>query len=155
LSVSLLSQLERGVTSPSINSLLSLAHVLHVSVFDLFTTSRPGEEVVRADRHRKVELRHGNLVYELLSPNSHGRFEVWLGRASEASPEDEGHDIASTHGAEEFLLVLDGQLQVTIGDTEHLLHAGDSVQFDSGRQHVLRAKTKTVTFLSVVAPPTL
>src|SRR5215472_14111790 len=70
LSVSLLSQLERGATSPSIHSLKRIAEALQLSIFQLLAGDAPAQFVVRADRRRRVILQEGDLDYELLSPDA-------------------------------------------------------------------------------------
>ena len=45
----------------------------------------------------------------------------------------------NTHEGQEFNYVLEGELEITIGKKITVLHAGDSVMFDSTMPHALRA----------------
>jgi quercetin dioxygenase-like cupin family protein len=48
-------------------------------------------------------------------------------------------DIVRVHPGEEWLYVLRGRLRLRLGDTAHLLDAGDSAHFDSLTPHRLAA----------------
>ena len=154
VSASLLSQLERGVTTPSIGTLKKLAEVLQVSVFHLM----PGEEqgkhgVVRANRRRRLVLEHDELKYELLSPHTRGRLEVWHGRLA---PGASAGSEESTHPSEEFILVLHGEMEITIGGDAYLLKPGDSIQYDGRQPHGIQCiGTQNLEFISALTPPTL
>jgi quercetin dioxygenase-like cupin family protein len=45
--------------------------------------------------------------------------------------------VVYTHDGEEFIYVLSGQLELTVGRTKHLLEKGDSLHFDSTKRHIL------------------
>ena len=155
VSASLLSQIERGVTQPSISTLKRTAEALGISIF-LLMPSEDGPSagmVVRASRRRRVVLEHENLKYELLSPNARGKLEVWQGRLE---PGATSGSEPSTHPSEEFILVLSGEMQITIGATEHVLERGDSIQYDGSQPHTIVALgTNELRFISALTPPTL
>src|SRR5258708_16456038 len=58
LSTSLISQLERGVTSPSLQSVRLLAEALQVSIFQLLAADTRGYSYVPADRRRELVMPH-------------------------------------------------------------------------------------------------
>lgn len=153
VSASLVSQLERGITAPSMQTLRRVAEALGVSVFQLLGDGEPQHKVVRADRRRKVVLQEEQLAYELLSPNVKGRLEAWLGRLD---PGASSGSEPSTHPSEEFLLILAGRMEFTIDGEVHHLERGDSIQYDGNRPHRIAALgTEQLQFLSVLTPPTL
>ena len=47
---------------------------------------------------------------------------------------------ASSHGGEEFLFVLTGQIEITMNSQSYVLDQGDSIYFDAQQPHTLRAK---------------
>ncbi len=153
LSVSLLSQLERGTTSPSIHSLKRIAGALGVSIFQLLAEESPAQFVVRADRRRKVVLQAGDLDYELLSPDAKRKLEIWLGRlepGASSGPEPAAHD------SEEFIFVLNGQLRIEFGAIAHELGPGDAIQYDGNQPHLIsNPGPGQLEFLSALTPPTL
>lgn len=153
LSVSLLSQLERGATSPSIHSLKRIAAALSVSIFQLLAEDSPGQFVVRADRRRKMILQEGDLDYELLSPDAKRKLEVWFGRleaGASSGPEP------SSHESEEFIFVLQGRMQIQFGDVTHELGPGDAIQYDGNQPHLISSSGPgRLEFISALTPPTL
>lgn len=154
VSPSMISQLERGLTTPSLQTLKRVAEALGISMFQLLPDQSPSAEanlVVRADRRRRVVLHEDQLVYDLLSPNTKGRLEVWSGRmeGGQAGP-------VSIHDSEEFIIVLSGQMEITLGGKSYVLGPGDSIQYDGTVGHSIRAcGTDQLHFISALTPPTL
>lgn len=57
----------------------------------------------------------------------------------------------NSHPGEEFNLVLEGEMELTIGGKAHVLNTGDSMYFNSELPHGMRALNgKSVKFLSVI-----
>ena len=67
---SLLSQIERGLANPSVNSLKSIANALSTPLFTFFTSEVVKEDlIVRGDNRKKVILPgEDNVIYEMLTP---------------------------------------------------------------------------------------
>ena len=161
LSPSLLSQIERGITEPSISSLRKIAEALGVSIFFLIDESpeeesngRPLERrVVRPADRRRVALPHSGLRYELLCPDVSGRMEAWLGVLEPGAATGEA---ARGHLSDEFMLVLSGAAELEYGDETIVLEADDSIYLDGTIAHRLRTVGKrSLCFLSVLSPPVL
>jgi transcriptional regulator with XRE-family HTH domain len=152
LSAGLISQVERGLTDPSLETLRRIARVLDVPLFSLFreAESETAAVVVRRDRRMQVSSPNGGISYQRLSPGS-GKLELLEGTlepgaASAATP--------WSHPSEECVTVLSGRLLVEIGSARHDLGAGDSCYFDSRSPHRYRNPTECRTvFLVAVTPP--
>ena len=158
VSPSLISQVERGLARPSVNTLYALARELDVS-FDelLFSDVRPttgsGEipsrpalqgdgwpasptnPVQRTADRRSIRLASG-VIWERLTteslPNVDFLYVTYeVGGAS--SPEHE----FQRHGGQEWGYVLSGRLGVTIGFDDHVLEPGDAIALDSTVPHRL------------------
>src|SRR5712692_7781862 len=122
VSASLLSQLERDLANPSISTLQRIAQSLHVSVFALLPENGgPPAIVVRPGNRRKLVIQDGQLRYELLSPDANRQMEVWVGRLEPGA--EMGSD-PSSHHSEEFILVLRGRMELSLGDETHVLEEG-------------------------------
>jgi transcriptional regulator with XRE-family HTH domain len=155
VSPSLISQVERGLAKPSVNTLYAMARELEVSLDELlFVDARaapdprvspataspaapgvPSVPVQRAGDRRSIRLASG-VVWERLTAESvpnldflHVTYEV--GGAS--SPEHE----FQRHGGREWGYVLRGRLGVAVGFDEYLLGAGDAIALDSTQPHRL------------------
>ena len=76
LTVSALSQIERGASDPSIASLRRIAQAFDVPMFQFMVGSAQREIVVRRDRRTKLNFADRVLEYELVSADTSGEFEV-------------------------------------------------------------------------------
>ncbi|MEG2789727.1 MAG: helix-turn-helix transcriptional regulator, partial [Romboutsia sp.] len=69
---SLLSQLERGLSNPSLNTIKAISKALDVPLFSFFVDEVNNKElIVKKDNRRKVIFpKNNDIVFELLSPES-------------------------------------------------------------------------------------
>ena len=151
LSTGLISQVERGLADPSLETLRRIAKVLEVPIFSLFQQdSGAVVSVVRKDRRMRVQSPDHDIVYSRVSPGR-GRLEVLHGRlgphsASAAEP--------WSHPSEECLVVLFGALIVEVSGAEYTLEEGDSCYFDSSLPHRYRnPHAESAEFIVTVTPP--
>lgn len=138
------SQVERGMTSPSVHTLFSMVKELGVSLDDLLASVEadapsvntadagpwPGRIVRAADR-RGISL-PGGVKWEMLMPAVEDGFE-FVEYVYEVGGHD-GDDFFRRNGWE-YGLVLEGRLGGAIGFAEFDLEAGDSIAFDSSAPH--------------------
>lgn len=133
LSASLLSLVERGKTSPSIGTLVSVSSALGVHMSDL--VAQPG-----------TGIRHPLVPYaaqaRYSTPNGGERRIVADDRVRglEIAVNDfiEGGESAASplhHGGYEYGLLLSGELTVTLGEETIVLAPGDMVSYDSNIPH--------------------
>lgn len=151
LSVSLLSEIERGLVQPSMSSLKKISRVMGFSSFDFGdeengsteaprTQANPGSaavnyindvKVVRADQRKKLmDPSRSPYMYELLTPDFKRLIEVLYLRWEPGF--SSGPDPIMDPPGEKFVLVLKGGVEYQIGDTVVQLHEGDSVYYPSG-----------------------
>lgn len=126
-----LSQVERDLTSPSVGTLLKVCATLDVAVGELFSAEQG--PLVRAAERAPVRF-GGEGVHEFqLTPAGERRILVLQ---SEIAPGGGSGDEAYALDTEaEFLHVLDGLLEVEVGDTHYRLATGDSLTFDAASAH--------------------
>jgi transcriptional regulator with XRE-family HTH domain len=142
LSAAMLSKIERGQLFPTLPTLLRIALVFSVGLDYFFAGSRdkPVVGIVRRkDRLRFKEKPEGrDISYEFESldyPAVERRMNAYL---AEFMPLAGKALRLHQHPGGEFLYVLHGTLEMTIGDDTHELHAGDSIYFDSSVPHGYR-----------------
>lgn len=155
VSASLLSQLERDRTNPSLATMQRIAQSLGTSLFTLLPddAAQPAVAVVRPDKRRKLVIQQGELRYELLSPDTNRQMEVWMGRLEPGA--EMGAELYS-HASEEFVLVFRGKMQLYLGDGVFQLEEGDSIQYDGNTPHrITNLSDEELMFLSALTPPTL
>ena len=128
-SVGFLSQVERGLSDPSIHDLQKLARALSVptSWFFAHDAADPSDRgyVVRAKTRRRLGRSEDGLVEELLSPDLGGNFEVMLS-VFEENAQSPG---VIHRGIEEAGYIIEGRFNITIGGKPFKLDAGNSFRF--------------------------
>jgi transcriptional regulator with XRE-family HTH domain len=152
VSAGLVSQVERGLTDPSLDTLRRIAQALQVPMFSLFQADTVGEavRVVRRDGRMCIRSPHGHLTYSRVSAGS-GALEVLEGVLD---PGGSSSAELWSHPSEECALVLDGQLTVHVGDEQWVIGEGDSCSFDSRLPHRYVNPTKQpCRFVLAVTPP--
>jgi transcriptional regulator with XRE-family HTH domain len=149
ISVSLLSQVERGLVAPSLDSLRNIAEALGTAPFQLLA-GRSAAQVVR--RQEGIDLDLSEFVeFRLLSPSFDGAFEV--GRWT-LSPGGTNAREARAHAGEEANYLLAGNIRLQIGDEVHELTAGDFITFDARLPHKCEViGNEPATALFIVCPP--
>lgn len=155
LSIGYLSQVERNLSSPSVNVLRDIAIALGVNIswfFEVPEKSQSGEErfIVRKANRRQLRFRSG-ITDSLLTPDLNGQIELLLSRFEPgASSGEEPY----THIGEEAGVVMAGQLELWIDGESFLLSEGDSFNFPSSAPHRYRnpGETESVVIWSITPP---
>ncbi|UHL62618.1 XRE family transcriptional regulator [Paralcaligenes sp. KSB-10] len=154
LTKSYLSKLERGISEPSISTVLRLADAYQISVGQLLGTGEAAQdEIVSVVRvaEREPLLRRGE--------GSSYRYQSMAGRRKIKAmepfiiyPPRVFPDLTSVfpHPGEEFMLVLKGAVEVNVGEREYRLDCGDSVYFDAEFPHRIRTVGRVMAEVLVI-----
>lgn len=152
-SVGWLSQVERDISSPSIDELRALAAALNVplSIFFGQSSAVPEEDgiVVRANTRRRVGSRTAGLVEELLSPDLTDDFEV-IHSVFRAGGELTRNNSRPT---QELGYVVSGRLRVWIGGRQFDLNPGDSFRIRGEPYRWANPHDEDAVVIWVIAPP--
>jgi transcriptional regulator with XRE-family HTH domain len=138
LSIGFLSQIERGLSSPSLRVLATLADVLGVGIAGLFGTKEdaaaaPDAVVTRERQRAQLNLWRTGISKQLLSPAGlEGRLNLFL---VHMEPGGSTGDELYTHDGEEAGLVIEGEMKLTVDAESWTLKHGDSFRFASRRPH--------------------
>jgi len=153
VSAPMLSQVERGETSPTLLVAERIATGLELSLSQLLRLDEgDGVSVVRASERRHGG--EGGHVYEVLTPPHPGlRAEVSRHTlASGASTAGPGDPPMHEPGSRETAVVERGHVRLVCGGTAHALDAGDAVTFDADIPHRFEnAGRGEASFYAVVA----
>ncbi len=153
VSATMLSQVERGNTSPTLSVAGKIAAGLELSLSQLLRLDEAPHVVVsRAADHRR-QVRGGHRIEELTPPLPGLRVDV---SAHELDPGEstggEGDRPMHEPGSRETAVVLEGQLVLVVDEDEHRLDAGDSVTFDADLPHHFQNQSEAATrFIAVIA----
>jgi transcriptional regulator with XRE-family HTH domain len=161
VSASLISQVERGLATPSISALRRIAGALNIPIAALFVghvEASDGESdrksqrlVVRRHERKGLHVPRSKVVYELLTPDLNRKVEfLWL----EYEPGSITHPEPMSHPGEENAICLEGSVVVIIEGQEFTLNEGDSISFDSGRPHQVENRSDDrAVLISAITPP--
>jgi transcriptional regulator with XRE-family HTH domain len=156
VSASFISQLETGKVQPSVSTLFAICAALEIVPNDLFDgegaalapVANPGPtSIFRATpgsapssplhpHERKIIHLDSGVTWESLAPTRSGKTEFMLVRY-DVGGSSTSHERLVRHVGTEYGYVLQGTLEITIGFDTYVLHAGDSLSFDSSRPHRL------------------
>lgn len=145
-------KIEAGEADPSFYRLSKIAKRYNIGVDALLF----GEDahmssyfVTRSGKGKSTE-KHRNYTYEGLATTFRGRKADPFVVTIEPLEGDSRHS-ANNYSGQEFDYVLEGTLEILIGNKELILNPGDSIYFDAQQKHCMRALGgKPVKFLCVV-----
>ena len=156
LTKSTLSKIENGKISPPISTVLRIGQALSVSLADFFSEPKSAPNFVLTRKGKGVPIvRDGSqfgYAYEALALDMPGKkAEPFM---MTIKPSDKSATFK--HGGDEFMFILSGKMEFTVGDETVVLHAGDALYFNPQFPHSARALGKAaVRYLAIFieAPP--
>jgi XRE family transcriptional regulator, regulator of sulfur utilization len=153
VSAPMLSQVERGETSPTLVVADRIAAGLDLSLSQLLRLDEGGHVVLIRATERRMRRHRGHRTEELTPPLPGQRADVSLHRLDPGAVTGRpGDPPLHEPGARETAVVLVGELALLIDEERHDLSAGDSVTFDADLPHRFRNPgDRAAEFLAVVA----
>jgi transcriptional regulator with XRE-family HTH domain len=151
LTASYLSQVERNISMPSIESLRKISGALDIPMFYFFLEPDPPSPVVRRTERRKLIIPNTNVTYELLTPSLNHKMEVIL---VQAEPGNGDVPLIPQINTEECIFVLEGNLEIEVSDEIYQLESGDAIYFEGVLLKRLTPIGDSIArYLSIVTPP--
>ncbi len=133
-------QVERGDVVLPLGLLIKVAKALSLRLADVISRGHEPYTIVRSGEGKSVQRLsqkdggHG-YEYESLAPKKKGKtmepFLVTLYPMERLKSE--------SHEGQEFIFVLEGQVEITLENKVHVLSKGDAVYYDSNDNHFVRA----------------
>jgi transcriptional regulator with XRE-family HTH domain len=153
VSAPMLSQVERGETSPTLAVAARIAAGLELSLSQLLRLDEGGGVAVTRAGEGRVRSRRGHRTEELTPPLPGQRADVSLHElAPGASTGGPGDPPVHEPGSRETAVVLAGEVALVVDGERHVLRAGDSVTFDADLpHHFANDAAEPTRFLAVVA----
>ena len=144
--------MEKGESAPSVANLQKIAKQYGVSLDVLMFGEEPKMSsyfLTRKGHGMSVERRSA-YNYESLASGFRGRKADPFIVTVEPKPIDTPKEMNS-HSGQEFNMVLEGSMELTIGPKVLTLQEGDSVYFDATQPHGMRTlNDKPVRFLAII-----
>jgi len=143
----MLSQIEKGDTNPTINTLWKIANGLKVSFTELIHQPQAETELILGKDIHALEEDNGKyIVYPHFPFQKDSRFEIY---SIEIKENGTLHAEAHREGTEEYLTIFDGELIIRIQDKDYQLASGDAIRFKADRPHTYINPGETITRLSM------
>jgi len=152
---SFLSQVERGLTAPSISSLKKISSALGMSLTHFFENRSEPRRILflKKGQGKRLGVIDSKAIFCLLAPNAQKRKMEPLFIFME--PGSTQGKKRNSHQGEEFVFLIKGKMEVAVGDKMYIMEEGDSLYFDSSLPHgwsnISRGKTEVVW---IASPPT-
>ena len=162
LGIEQIERIEGNLDFPSLAPLIKIARVLGVRLGTFLDDQAELGPVVCRKKDSEADgigftnnatQGHKHMDYHSLSQDKSGRhMEPFL---IEIAPSEEGEDfILSTHEGEEFIMVMEGVMEISYGKNTYLLEEGDSIYYDSIVPHHVHAyEGQAAKILAVVYTP--
>lgn len=144
LNTEYLNRMEKGEETPPVGVILQISRALRLDAATLLSQAERGAKKRKASYDKRKKA-YG---YKVLAPggaNMHLKaFRITI------DPQKDHTMVAYRHEGEEFIYVLQGKVEVTVGENEYRLSAGKSLHFNSSVSHMLRNPGSVKTELVVV-----
>lgn len=153
LTPSMLSQIERNLTNPSVNTLKKISNSLDVPIFQFFQEDANADFIVHADSRKTIGFpENRDINYELLTPDTSGNIEFCL---MTVPPFYNPENYMVHHKGEEVAYVQSGPIDILISNDRFTLYTGDSIRIPPFANHMWVNRTdKDVTIIFAITPPT-
>ena len=141
-STAYLKQVESGEVMPPVGTMLQISRALQIDSGILLKAQ------AARDRVQAYKKRTENYAYTTLTPGAEKKHLKAFRVTVDAMQDHKG--VGYQHEGEEFVYVLEGEIEVTVGDHVNRLTQGDSLHFNSGVRHKLKNVGEVEAELMVV-----
>lgn len=153
ISIGLISQIERGASTPSLRSLQQICGALSMPIAWLFeaNSSSSDEVIVTRSSRRRLDLGRNGMMKELLSPDSVP--EIQMIRILIQPKGFSGEKPYNAETGAKCGIVLSGTLGLELQGVTYTISTGDSFAFDATKMHRFWCVgTSPVELIWVVTP---
>lgn len=148
ISKSMLGQIEREETNPTISTLWKITTGLKISLSDLIETNLPSKMLVtKNDIVPLFEDEKRVYSYPFFRNTKGKNFEMM-----QVYLEPKGKLVSTAHisGTKEYIIVFEGELTIYLEDEEYRILAGQAFQFDADKDHIYENQADKVVSLCML-----
>ena len=136
-----LMKIEEGKLSPPVGALINISRALAVDSKTLLSEEKK-------KRRQSYIKRTKAYAYRSLTPDAEDK-HLWAYLVA-LEPKKQHEMVAYKHEGEEFMYVLEGKVQITVGEEVYELKKGQTIHFNSGVTHNLKNLSSKDSKLIVV-----
>ena len=152
--VALLSQIEEGEVAPPLGTIIKLAKALEMKMgFFISGKEDQAYTIIRRKDRKAVSrfdakrVKHYGYEYKSLAPHKKNRhMDPFLVTLEPSKTEEE----RSSHDGQEFIFVLQGEMEVRLVDDTYVLAPGDAIYYDSTVPHLVKCHGEETTMILAV-----
>lgn len=148
ISKSMLGQIERGETNPTISTLWKITTGLKISLTELIETTLPSKSLItREDIVPLFEDDKKVYSYPFFRNNRGKNFEmmqVYL------EPGGKLNSTAHITGTKEYIIVFEGELTIYLDNEEYKILSNQAFQFNADKNHIYENKTDKLVSLCML-----
>ncbi|MGO4729377.1 helix-turn-helix domain-containing protein [Paenibacillus sp. 2KB_22] len=142
ISKTMLGQIERGESNPSIATVWKIANGLKISFTALIHEPKSDTTVVTGNDIQVLMEDEGRVrIYPHFPFEEGRRFEIYM---MEMDPQSALNAESHIEGTEEFITVFEGEVTIRVGTEEYTVNQGESIRFGADKPHAyVNAGAKT------------
>lgn len=148
VSKSMLGQIERGESNPTISTVWKIANGLKISFTDLINSHQSDIIVLSKNEIEPLIEDNGRYkLYPFFPYEDNRKFEMYS-----VEIEKHGQLNAEAHreGTEEFLTVFQGELTIVVNSEEYIITKGNSIRFKADKPHSYQNSSDELVLISMV-----
>ena len=142
VSKSILSQIERDLSNPTVSTISRISDALGEKLSDFFLKIEAGElnSIENSKEIPSITSKDGLCELSILGAGETVNWLQWY--ILKMNPK--GILVSSSHGPKTYenLTVIDGQIEITCGESKEKLSKGDTFRFQSNKEHTIKNISK-------------
>ena len=133
ISKSMLGQIERGESTPTVTTLWKISNGLKISFSSLMEYASNDTEIITQDEIPKLnDTDDGCTVYPFIPYSPEIKFESYI---MDLAPQSTHRSEAHTNANYEYIYVINGELSIDVGGTVHNVKENQMLKFNANSAH--------------------
>lgn len=138
VSKAMLGQIERGQSNPTVSTLWKIATGLKVSFSFFIDENQDDLKVVNQDEINPIIEDDDKMrLFPIFPFDANKGFEIFT---IELEPECNHISTPHNNGVEEYIIVTEGEIELSVNDKKFILKKGNSIKFVANKPHVYKNK---------------
>ncbi|MDY3118073.1 MAG: XRE family transcriptional regulator [Peptoniphilus sp.] len=149
VSKTMLSQIERGESSPTVSTIWKISTGLRIPLATLLSNNNKSDyKVIKLDEVMPITEDHNILIQNIFSFDPLSPLDgLFITLHPNAKYQSTGHNNA----LREYIFIIDGELTMNVGAETFSMHRFDTLSFQGDEEHSYEnVSTESVSFLSLI-----